>query len=73
MHNSQTVEETAVTADEISDQAGQKNSPTPESAKEPATIDSEQILQGEQEILISHEGALYRLRRTRSGKLILHK
>lgn len=37
------------------------------------TVESEEILQGAQELLIKHQGTVYRLRRTRNGKLILHK
>ena len=36
-----------------------------------ATLDSEQILRGSQEVAIAHNGRLYRLRNTRNGKLIL--
>lgn len=36
-----------------------------------AAIPSEALLQGRAEVLIRHEGRLYRLRRTRLGKLIL--
>lgn len=36
-------------------------------------VASEDLLRGEQELLIVHEGQLYRLRRTRNNKLILHK
>lgn len=36
-------------------------------------IDSQELLQGNAEVLINHQGSLYRLRLTRSGKLILHK
>jgi hemin uptake protein HemP len=36
-------------------------------------IRSEDLLAGAQEILIEHDGQTYRLRLTRSGKLILHK
>ncbi|MBW3543855.1 MAG: hemin uptake protein HemP [Planctomycetes bacterium] len=36
-------------------------------------IDSEQLLHGDREIHICHEGEVYRLRVTRNGKLILHK
>ena len=35
------------------------------------TLDSEQILRGSQEVAIAHNGRLYRLRKTRNGKLIL--
>ncbi|MGC1274569.1 MAG: hemin uptake protein HemP [Planctomycetaceae bacterium] len=34
---------------------------------------SEELLRGEKEVLIEHQGSLYRLRQTRNGKLILHK
>lgn len=40
---------------------------------QPRCIRSEEILQGENEVLILHGGALYRLRHTKSGKLILNK
>ncbi len=36
-------------------------------------IHSDELLAGAQEVLIEHEGQTYRLRLTRSGKLILHK
>ena len=36
-------------------------------------VRSSDLLQGERELLIEHEGELYRLRLTRYGKLILHK
>jgi hemin uptake protein HemP len=42
-------------------------------AGEPRTLRSEDLLQGEKEIVIVHENQLYRLRRTRNGKLILQK
>lgn len=44
--------------------------PAPEGA---ATISSRELLQGAREVLIDHEGEMYRLRLTRNGKLILHK
>lgn len=37
------------------------------------SIDSQQLLQGRKEALISHLGATYRLQATRQGKLILTK
>jgi hemin uptake protein HemP len=46
----------------------------PPEARSPETIppiSSEALLQGRPEVLIRHEGRLYRLRRTRLGKLIL--
>ncbi|MCE5302276.1 MAG: hemin uptake protein HemP [Planctomycetaceae bacterium] len=36
-------------------------------------VRSEELLQGGREVLILHEGQIYRLSHTRSGKLILHK
>lgn len=42
----------------------------PEAAR---VFDSEQLLGGQTEIYISHQGELYRLRQTRQGKLILTK
>lgn len=36
-------------------------------------IRSDELLAGSEEVLIEHEGQTYRLRVTRSGKLILHK
>jgi hemin uptake protein HemP len=41
--------------------------------REARTVRSDEILQGADEVQIDHEGQVYRLRRTRSGKLILHK
>ncbi|MCA9174213.1 MAG: hemin uptake protein HemP [Planctomycetales bacterium] len=35
--------------------------------------DSDELLQGEKEVLISHHGEVYRLRETRNGKLLLGK
>ena len=37
------------------------------------TIRSEELLGGENDIAIDHGGEIYRLRRTRNGKLILTK
>jgi hemin uptake protein HemP len=36
-------------------------------------IRSEELFAGKLEVLIEHDGQTYRLRLTRSGKLILHK
>lgn len=36
-------------------------------------LDSQDLLQGAKEILISHRGETYRLRETRNGKLLLGK
>ena len=38
-----------------------------------ATISSEELFRGTREVRIRHAGEVYRLRLTRSGKLILHK
>jgi hemin uptake protein HemP len=37
------------------------------------TVTSEALMQGASELWIAHRGEIYRLRLTRSGKLILHK
>ncbi len=39
----------------------------------PRKVSSEELLQGQQELLILHSGEVYRLRHTRTGKLLLHK
>ena len=36
-------------------------------------LHSRDLLQGERQVLIDHEGALYRLQVTRNGRLILQK
>lgn len=45
----------------------------PEERAMPHCIRSEELLQGGREVLIAHGQELYRLRLTRSGKLILGK
>jgi hemin uptake protein HemP len=47
------------------------NAPTPTPA--PPTVPSQQLLQGQRELLILHAGQTYRLRLTAQGKLILTK
>ena len=54
------------------------NTPLPKASGAPLvdksgerTVDSRDILAGENEVVIRHEGRVYRLRRTRLGKLIL--
>lgn len=42
-------------------------------ASEPRTLASEELLQGCQEIFIQHGPVTYRLRQTRTGKLLLYK
>ena len=39
----------------------------------PRNLTSLEILQGDSEVTISHNGEIYRLRVTRNGKLILQK
>lgn len=41
--------------------------------QQPRLIESAALLGGSREVHIRHEGQVYRLRVTRSGKLILHK
>lgn len=43
------------------------------SADGPRTLNSQEIFQGASEVLIDHSGETYRLRITRTGKLILTK
>ena len=45
----------------------------PLSALRPRTLSSQQLFAGQTEVLIEHEGQIYRLRRTRGGKLLLTK
>jgi len=47
----------------------------PPAAQRPGAspIDSEQLLQGQREVQIRHQGEIYRLLVTRNGKLILQK
>ncbi|MBS0264623.1 MAG: hemin uptake protein HemP [Planctomycetes bacterium] len=40
---------------------------------QPRLVRSEDLLQGQRELIILHEGAAYRLTVTRNGKLILTK
>lgn len=40
---------------------------------DPRTLDSAKLFAGRTEIVINHDGALYRLKITRQGKLILNK
>lgn len=45
----------------------------PESTPLPRTVRSDELFQGAREIVIEHEGVCYRLRLTKSGKLLLNK
>ncbi|MBI1349140.1 hemin uptake protein HemP [bacterium] len=52
--------------------------PTPLPTENPSqelvrTISSRDLMQGQRELLIDHDGETYRLRVTRNGKLILNK
>lgn len=47
--------------------------PKPETSKATRSIASSSLLAGAKEILIQHADQIYRLRETRSGKLIMHK
>ena len=49
-----------------------ENIPKPRQT-EPPTVPFEQIAQGSNEILITYDGQIYRLRRTRNNRLILTK
>lgn len=42
-------------------------------ASEPADLDTRELFAGRTEIRIAHDNAIYRLRITRAGKLILNK
>jgi hemin uptake protein HemP len=44
-----------------------------DSTREPRKVSSADLMQGATEVLITHRDHIYRLRITRSGKLILHK
>ena len=46
---------------------------TPARTAAPAVWQSEDLFHGQREIVIQHGDLIYRLRRTRQGKLILHK
>jgi hemin uptake protein HemP len=47
--------------------------PQAEGTRRPARVSSAQLFQGATELQIEHRGALYRLRQTALGKLILTK
>lgn len=49
------------------------NQPAPPTAAQIRLIESAEIFHGQNEILIRHEGAIYRMKITRQGKLILNK
>jgi hemin uptake protein HemP len=41
--------------------------------QEVRTVESAEIFRGQNEIMIRHDGAVYRMKITRQGKLILNK
>lgn len=45
----------------------------PEPSRQPRIVRSDDLLQGEREVLIAHGADVYRLKLTRNGKLILQK
>ena len=56
--------------------SGQESKPVESRAQhrsDAAVLDSRDLLRGQQEVRIQHDGQIYRLRLTRTGKLILHK
>lgn len=60
--------------DQSDDNVQDQNSPRIEPAEPPLRrVRSEDILRGDDEVLIDHHGAIYRLRKTSTGKLILQK
>jgi hemin uptake protein HemP len=50
-----------------------KHAPLPREAAEIRTIESADIFRGANEIMIRHDGVVYRMKITRQGKLILNK
>ncbi|MBL8848716.1 MAG: hemin uptake protein HemP [Planctomycetaceae bacterium] len=47
--------------------------PPPQNPEPLRTLCSEDLLQGDREVAILHNGEIYKLRKTKSGKLILNK
>lgn len=47
--------------------------PQPAAVQEVRTVESAEIFRGQSEIMIKHDGSLYRMKITRQGKLILNK
>jgi hemin uptake protein HemP len=46
--------------------------PAPKPAQRPGEVSFEQLSKGQKEVVIEHDGKLYRLRLTRKGGLILN-
>lgn len=57
----------------MTDDTAQKQQPEHRAPKGDAPISSRDLFGQAQEVVIDHEGSLYRLRITRQGKLILNK
>lgn len=55
------------------DDGRQDSSGKPATPPRPVTLASNDLFQGNREVLIEHNGEVYRLRITRTGKLILNK
>ncbi len=45
----------------------------PQAAPQVRTVESTEIFRGQNEIMIRHDGVIYRMKITRQGKLILNK
>ena len=58
---------------ERSDVPGAEHGARPEQQPKPRQLASEALFQGASELEILHDGAVYRLRRTGKGKLLLNK
>ncbi len=57
----------------LPDSTRSDSSSTPPGGEAPIVVRSEELLDGQREILILHAREVYRLRLTRNGKLILTK
>lgn len=60
--------------DTSADTSAETASPsTRQTLKPPSRVDSQQLFEGQRELIIQHQGEAYRLRITRQDKLILTK
>ncbi len=50
-----------------------EQNPQDRGAQPSPAVEFQQLAAGSREVLISHQGQIYRLRETRNGKLILNK
>jgi hemin uptake protein HemP len=62
-----------VTVDPEHEKAPLPEAPSERQESARRTVLSRDLLQGQQEIMIEHDGEIYRLRQTKNGKLILQK